>query len=76
MENSMANRKKAREVIYSGIIPVAQKPMVTRERAAVRDSPDEREAGEKNKSSTAPTTQHIDIKNLMFICPELNLPPI
>lgn len=54
MENSIATRKKRRDVICSGIIPVAQRTMVTSDRAATLDSDGERRSGVNNRRARAP----------------------
>ena len=71
----MAHKKKKRAVIYSGIIPVAQKQMVTRESAAAFDSSGENEAGGNSRRSTAPVKLSADIAVLILVLGKLNLSP-
>ena len=75
-ENNMANKKNKRAVMYSGIIPVAQKLIVTRERAAALDSSGENESGGNNRISAAPTKLSVDITVFILALKKFNLLPL
>jgi hypothetical protein len=65
MENTIARRKKPREVMCSGITPVAQKQMVTRVRAAVFVSKGDRSS--EGKSSIAAAAAMESMAKIFFM---------
>ena len=73
-ENNIASRKKRRDVICSGIMPVAHKTMVTKARAATFDSDGGNSPGGSNNRAAAPNIDNT-VKNsfrYMVRKPEFN----